>query len=460
MRIDRLTLFNHLWAIAGFCEWTRWRWSETGWSWVLLVGALALALSPNSLVCLAVFAAAQAVFSACAANQPWNHGLFMALMNLAILASIARCLVERRRTPGVATTALDPEVLVETFAPLLRLSLVLLYLFAFFHKLNADFLNPDVSCTGTLLGWLNRSYRILPLERWAVVLGIWSTLFVESTVPLLLCFRRTAYVGLAIGAAFHLFLSQFGGLHGFAAMLFALYFLFLPAAFTAGVADRFSALLEDWPALRRVGLPVAAVGMIVVGWVLGQFFGINLIYRGLVFWDLWFLGVVVVFAHELLRVWNVPAEFPLRPRWAPLWVIPIVVALNGMSPYVGLKTETSWAMYSNLRTEVHPNHLVVPASAKLFGYQDDLVEILTTSLPTLQGFVGRDVRLTFFEFRRLCSAAPDDFTVSYRRNDADHTLAVVGGVASDPAVRAHPWLAGKLLRFRPVDVGAHAQCRH
>ena len=24
MRINRLTVFNHLWAIAGFCEWTRW----------------------------------------------------------------------------------------------------------------------------------------------------------------------------------------------------------------------------------------------------------------------------------------------------------------------------------------------------------------------------------------------------------------------------------------------------
>jgi hypothetical protein len=462
MRIDRLTIFNHLWAIAGFCEWTRWKWSETGWSWMLLVGALALALYPNSVVCLAALAGAQVVFTTFAANQPWNHGLFMALMNLAILASIARCLVERRRAPGAAAPALDPEILVETFAPVLRLSLVLLYLLAFFHKLNTDFLDPDVSCTGTLLGWLNRSYRILPLERWAVVLGIWATLFVELTVPLLLCFRRTAYVGLAIGAAFHLFLSQFGGLHGFAAMLFALYFLFLPTAFTAGVADRFSALLDvvDWPALRRVGLPLLAVAMLVLGWVLGRFFGINLIYRGLLFWDLWFLGVVVVFGRELVRIWTTPAAFSLRPRWAPLWVIPAIVALNGMSPYVGLKTETSWAMYSNLRTEVHPNHLVMPASAKLFGYQDDLVEILATSLPALQGYVGRDVRLTFFEFRRLCSAATDDFTVSYRRNGADHTLAVVGGVASDPAVRAHPWLAGTLLRFRPVDVGAHAQCRH
>ena len=461
VRIDRLTIFNHLWAIAGFCEWTRWKWSETGSSWVLLIGSLALALYPNSVLCLAALAGAQVAFTVFAANQPWNHGLFMALMNLAILASIARCLFELPRIAGPKVAALDHEVLIETFAPVLRLSLVLLYLFTFFHKLNADFLNPDVSCTGTLLGWLNRSYRILPLDRWAVVLGIWSTLFVELMVPLLLCFRPTVNLGLAIGAAFHLFLSQFGGLHGFAAMLLALYFLFLPAAFTYRVAERFSVLLEGWPMLRRVGLPVAVAAMLVVGWVLGRFFGINLIYRGLVFWDLWFLGVVVVFGRELIGIWNMPGEFPLRPRWAPLWVVPVIVSLNGMSPYVGLKTETSWAMYSNLRTEVHPNHLVVPASVKAFGYQDDLVEIRETSLPALRSYVGTDLRLTYFEFRRLCSATTDDFSVSYRRAGEDHTLAVVGGVASDPDVcRPHPWLTGTLLRFRPVDVGVHARCRH
>ena len=39
--------------------------------------------------------------------------------------------------------------------------------------------------------------------------------------------------------------------------------------------------------------------------------------------------------------------------------------------------------------------------------------------------------------------------------------AIAGGVANDgEACRPHPWIAGTLLRFRPVDVGAHARCRH
>ena len=203
MRFNRLTVFNHLWAIAGFCEWTRWTWTESPWSSGLLVTSMALFVFPNSVLCLALYAATQVLFATLAANAPWNHGLMMALMNLAILVSIAWCWIERKRASGDATGTPDPEVLVDTFGPALRLSLIVLYFITFFHKLNSDFVNPDVSCAGVLLGWLNHSYRILPLEEWAVVLGIWACLAVELMVPLLLCFRRTVYFGLAIGTAFH-----------------------------------------------------------------------------------------------------------------------------------------------------------------------------------------------------------------------------------------------------------------
>jgi hypothetical protein len=453
VRVDRLTIFSHLWAIAGLCEWTRWTFTESGGSWLLLAAAGTLFLAPRSVAALAVFAAVQVVFHVVAANKPWNHGLFMALVNLTILAGIGRW----RASGGRATSEPDREALVETFGPPVRLGLIALYLTTFTHKLNADFLDPDVSCAGWLLGFLGRAYRVVPVAEWSIVGSIWGTLVVELVVPLLLCFRRTAVVGLAMGAGFHLFLSQFGGLHGFAAMLFAVYVLFLPSDFT----ERVDARAARWAA---PGLVVTAVGvgLALVAWkLLGRVAHLPHIYRGLVLWDAWLLAVVVTFGRELVRTWRVPADFGLRPRWAPLWVLPVVVALNGLSPYVGLKTETSWAMYSNLRTETRPNHFVVPESAKLFGYQDDLVEIVETTLPALREYAGGDVRLTYFEFRRMCAAATGDSVTTYRRHGDLRTLAITDGVANDPdACRPHPWLLGKLLRFRPVDVGTHARCRH
>lgn len=453
MRVDRLTIFSHLWAIAGLCEWTRWTFTESGGSWLLLVSAGASFLAPNSVAALAVFAVVQAVFHVLAANRPWNHGLFMALVNLTILAAVCHW----RARGGRATAAADREALVETFGPPVRLGLIALYLMTFTHKLNADFLNPDVSCAGWLLGFLGRAYHVVPVAEWSIVGSIWGTLAVELLVPLLLCSRRTVHVGLAMGAGFHLFLSQFGGLHGFAAMLFAVYFLFLPRDFTERVAAR----AARWP-VPGLFARVLAVGVVLVAWkLLGRVGHLPHIYRGLVLWDVWLLVVVVMLSRELVRTWRVPSDFGLRPRWAPLWALPVVVVLNGLSPYLGLKTETSWAMYSNLRTETLPNHFVVPVSAKIFGYQDDLVAIVETTLPALRDYAQDDVRITYFELRRICRAATEDFTATYRRRGEVRTLAVTDGVASDPdACRPHPWIVGKLLRFRPVDVGEHARCRH
>lgn len=453
MRVDRLTIFSHLWAIAGLCEWTRWTFTESGGSWLLLASAGALFMAPNSVLALATFAAVQTAFHVLAANRPWNHGLFMALVNVTILAAIGHW----RFGNGRAASTAERDALVETFGPPVRLGLIALYLMTFTHKLNADFLNPDVSCAGWLLGFLGPAYRVVPVAEWSIVGSIWGTLVVELTVPILLCFHRTVYLGLAIGAGFHLFLSQFGGLHGFAAMLYAVYFLFLPKDFS----DRVAARAARWPVPGVVATAVG-VGAVLVAWkLLGRVAHLPHIYRGLVLWDVWLFAVVVIFGGELVRTWRVPADFGLRPRWAPLWAMPVVVVLNGLSPYVGLKTETSWAMYSNLRTETLPNHFVIPAAVKLFGYQDDLVEIVDATLPALRDYAKPDVRLTFFELQRICSAATEGFTATYRRGGELRTLVVAGGVASEPeACRPHPGIVGKLLRFRPVDVGEHARCRH
>ena len=461
MAVTRFTVFNHLWAIAGFCEWHRWTWTESGGSEALLATSVALFLFPNSVVCLAVYASTQMLFTALAMNSPWNHGLFMAFLNLGILLAIARWGFERSRagTAEPRSPDRDRERLLDTFAPAFRLALIVLYLWTAFHKLNVDFVNPDVSCAGALMGWMNEVYRFLPLERWAVIGAIASTLIVEFSVPVLLCFRRTAYIGLALGAGFHLFLSQYGGLHGFAAMLFALYFLFLPTAFTTRVGRRLATFASH--PLQRHALPLLALGGFVVGKALGHFLGVSYTQRGLLFWDVWLIGVLVVFGREWVGLMKMPTDYTLRPRWAPLLLIPLLTLANGAMPYLGLKTETSWAMYSNLRTAFAPNHLLVPESARVFGLQDDLVTIEETTLPALEIYAGKPVALAPTEFRRIASAASDDFDVTVRIRDERETLIVADGVSTHPSwTTPDPWWVARLLPFRPVDTAPNASCRH
>lgn len=385
----------------------------------------------------------------------------MALMNVAILISIARGIYESK-TFGTRAP-LDKDKLVETFAPALRLSLIIIYLFTFFHKVNADFLNPEVSCAGVILSWVNRTYHVLPLDHWAVVASIWGTLLIELGVPLLLLFRRTVYVGLAIALCFHLFLSQYGGLYGFASMLLAVYFLFLPRSFTEKVAARFQKLLAlvPLPSPSLFWFPAMALLLAVSAFAVKRITGFSLIYTGMVFWDIWLVGVVICFHSEFLGLLKTPADYKLRQKWGVLWIFPLITFLNGCAPYLGLKTETSWAMYSNLRTEIHPNHLIVPPAFKVFGFQDDLVDILETTDSRLQRYAVPEVALTYFEFRRICSSITEDFEVSYIRGGQEKRLTVASGASSDPELtRHHPWLLEKLLRFRPVDTGAHSTCRH
>jgi NADH:ubiquinone oxidoreductase subunit 6 (subunit J) len=71
-------------------------------------------------------------------------------------------------------------------------------------------------------------------------------------------------------------------------------------------------------------------------------------------------------------------EFPsartlLTVRTPGLLLIPALLFANGLMPYLGLKTETSFAMYSNLRTEGgYSNHWLMPASLQVWDYQRDL----------------------------------------------------------------------------------------
>jgi hypothetical protein len=142
--------------------------------------------------------------------------------------------------------------------------------------------------------------------------------------------------------------------------------------------------------------------------------------------------------------------------------MPALLVLNGMSPYLGLKTETSFSMFSNLRTEgKQPNHLFVPSWIKLTALQDDLVEVSASDNRVLQDYANSKSLLPYFEFRRECSGIRGDFWVDYRRNGVRVHFDRTKNVSSDPAlVKPQPWLLTKLLVFRPVDAGPHAHCSH
>ena len=91
-----------------------------------------------------------------------------------------------------------------------------------------------------------------------------------------------------------------------------------------------------------------------------------------------------------------------------LLVVPLLVLLNGLSPYLGLKTRTAWQMYSNLNlAAATSNHLLVPSSLDLGGYLADAVRILATSDPALrEEYVHTGRQITWFELQRYLRQQP------------------------------------------------------
>jgi hypothetical protein len=375
-----------------------------------------------------------------------NHWVFTVFINTGILASIALLMVKHRRF------TVDRAELVATFAPATRMAVIVLYFFVVFHKLNADFFDPAVSCGVRFYAAQLSRLPWLPDSTLFHVASIYLTVGIEAAIPLLLCFRRTRTIGLMVGLMFHyvVAMNPIGGFYDFSAMLFTTFVLFAPQSLISHPVIGSRVFRIGTVALAVVS---AAIAILIRVGPRGLFRDID---PFLVVWDVYGAILIVVFVMHIWRGQDArtqrTASFVMRTP--ALIAVPIAVFVNGIMPYVGLKTETSWAMFSNLRTEGdRSNHFVIPVSAQVFDFQRDLVQVTSSSDPILQLMATRHQLVPYFELRRHPEAS-----VSYVRDGVE---ARFQRVSDDPRFsREIPWVMRKLLQFRPIDLGEREKCRH
>ena len=465
---NTFVVFAFLWVVATFfhqATYNQWVTSPKGAA--VLAAAVFFLLRPVSVGRFALFLALDAYHVASLTPYTPNHILLTALINVTILAAMAWSYVRAGRRP-----VSGGEVL-EAFAPAVRIELLMLYFFAVLHKLNVDYFNPDVSCTADLLTTMTYRYPFLPVWDWMRPIAIVGALIIEAAIPILLFVRGTRAYGIVLGMAFHLFLSLHPevGLYSFSAMLLPLFFLFAPAG-SAGALRR--SLREPF---RRLGMPPLLVNVLLAALLSlpalaallsrrGPFAGHPLLQPylwGLFVWLAYALPVMFLFLRTVLSRRTREAGYRqlFRPAFAPILVLPALMFLNGMSPYLGYKTETSFSMFSNLRTEgERSNHLFVPQSLKMAGFQDDLVRIVRSSDPYLRGLADQKLLLPYFELRRRASNSPPDFSVEYVRGGRRVVATKNDPGAGGDLFTPYPWLLTKLLQFRPVDLEGPQKCRH
>jgi hypothetical protein len=448
----------------------------------MTVAAIMVLANPGALLPLAGLFAAQVWALAREMPHTSNHLFLSGLVGALGLLAIGRSLLRSPRAP-------DSGALVREFAPPARATLLLVLFFAGFGKLNADWFRPEVSCGAEFYRAVVGRVPLLPDAGWAEWTAILGAIGIELVVPFLLLSRRFRLAGILLTLVF-LYAVGITGFFNFAAITAALLFLFAPAntgeLLRAGcerrpLCARIQSLAGS-PGLRRasrIGVTVVA-GMAVVVALARPWAGYvaePMLVRELsggrrpalsyAFEAAWWVYGVGLVAALLIAVRAGTPRWPdartLLAHPAPaLALLPFLVLLSGISPYLGLKTEISFAMFSNLRTEMGSNHLVVRRSIDLLGLQSELVTVESSTDPELQQIAERGYLVPLSEFRAYVQArtraSGPDFAVTYVREGRRRAVERAG---RDPELaRPASILARTLVAFRPVSPEGPSPCRH
>lgn len=294
---------------------------------------------------------------------------------------------------------------------------------------------------------------------------IYGTVAIEVALPVLLAVRRTRLLGLALGLGFHAVLALAGNVP-FSALALALYVAFLPAdtpsRVRAVLAER-SGLIRWARRARRAAASRAALPVAVGAWLAAAALLTPepALARALIATGTRLLVVTIIFVAAVLLILSLRRGGPSAPSGSlrlghPVFAVGIgLLIVNGLSPYIGLKTDTSFTMFSNLQTEAGRwNHVLIPESIRVFGYQDELVRVTDSNDLALERRTAGGTRVVRFELERYVRSRPG--------TSAAYTPAADGGgiriARSDATASAVSPVIDRLVKFRDVRAPERSGC--
>lgn len=359
-----------------------------------------------------------------------NHWLLAGFVAMAVLVSLTRP---------------DPWA---WFSVTGRWILLGFYSFAAFAKLNTGFLDPSVSCGVFYANQSLGSFGLptFPAESLLSTVSIAGPVLIELSVPVLLAFSRTRRIGVLLALSFHAIISVDLDQHfyDFTAALVMLLCLFLPESALSRIEER---------AARRSTVRTAAIGVTVVvvaASLLPPSIPTIAVVRLLAFaiWVPFATWLIVQVARDGIG----PSTQPMRLPGAGALAIVAAVVVNGLTPYLEVKTATGFNMYANLVTVAgETNHLVVPGTAHLSRVQDTLLSVVDSNDPALLQYAEDDYLLPERNLLDYLDRHPStSVVVSDGRNE--RTLDGTDGARMSV-------LATKFLAFRAVDPQDPPRCQ-
>ena len=271
----------------------------------------------------------------------------------------------------------------------LRWTLIIVYFFTGFHKLNYDFLFSENSCANwfhTKIFFLFTDQIIKPYPDIIYLISPFLVVILELTESIALMFKRTQLIALCSFLLFHFYLSL-GGFVDFAAVCISLMIAFIPSKsflkYQYVFSQKINLLSVKIDRLCFYVIALIFIGIIVYiertfnilqtnnhGYIIiisGLLFIINIIYFS------WFF--IKKLYNEKKFVWESENLF----YNVPIQVYPFIILLlyQGSQNYLGLSTAGTFSMFSNLKTEGgSSNHILLKNNPfEIFPFQKDLVYI-------------------------------------------------------------------------------------
>lgn len=430
--------------------------------WGVLSCAGALVVQPRRLSLLAMLAGAMAIQYLYRLPVASNNQTITFFMNSAIVVVTAVAFRHQH-----ATDAARSEI-YERLRIVARYLLAIMYFYGIFHKINSDFLDPEVSCAVALYKPLTAMFGLEDnlLGRYGAIYG---TFVIEGIAIFCLFARRYFAYGLIIALVFHYIIpiSAYSWYMDFSALVFALYALCVPREVSvamhrqaAGLLRRFSSLSAGGTALMV--LAVSVLGALLLASLLREHAGGQTVTDAMVWHSTWIIIWAIVGGAAMLFLTKAaldvmpyqPMPAPRQPRW--IYAFPAVLFVSCLSPYFGLKTESSIAMFSNLHTEGGTtNHLVFSQPMYLFDYQQDVATIEASSDAYMQSLADRGLGMVRFELERWMKASADEW-VTFTMNGQRFERAT----AANYPIATGSLIERRLLTFKPVDVARPNICTH
>lgn len=362
-----------------------------------------------------------------------NHWLLAAIVSVAYLLSRGRWEIFRGIAQGVTLA---------------------FYAFAAFAKLNEGFFDPATSCAifyadeavrALGIGSLNGASPVAPLVMWV------SAAIELSVVPLLL-FGRTRKAGVLLAITFHSVLTLDLGQHfyDFTSVLLALFVLFLDGSFAARFEQRPRWMGE---VTSRVALQfVAFFGVLTtLSSTMPLTVWTDWFVRNFTWWW-WFPYVVYVVATA------VRSRSDAHRLHVPTvgWALIVVVVVNGLTPYLEVKTAFSWNMYSNLQVvNGESNHLIIREGHPLRDSHQQMVEVVSADGTGLKAYVNSGYLIAWPSFRQYASSHPEE-SVTYRR---DGRLIELGRFGDDPVLSSRTPAWWRWVPVRSVRADGVPACQ-